>query len=324
MRKLLALPILVLALCACSGSTPPSPAPAQASGAAAQTSYPKTVAVGDTQVTIKAQPKRIVALSSETADIVLALVGPQNMVAVPNGSVTPGVGNMVDAAKKVANVLPSGITPDSEQILSYTPDLVLLTARHSGEQHAGDVLKSADVPTLAFKDKDLESPDAVKATITTLGEALNASAKASELNAAITQSVDKVTKTKFDDKPRVLSVFSRGGKLFISSAGSLQCNLIKMAHGECISAERGFNTPTPVDAEQLLSLNPDVIIVEDFYNSGLGPFKGLLSNPAVATVPAIAKQRVQAIPMTLISSTATFKLGDGLLEVAKLLHPGKM
>ena len=142
----------VLALSACAGESAPeaAPEPAAASGApdpgtsdldtstpaSRAEDWPRTVSVGGAELTLDAPPARIVATSTEVGDLALELVGHERVAAVSAGSATEGTGNQLDAARRVATVLPAGNDPDTEKLLSLEPDLVLLVGRHAGEHDA--------------------------------------------------------------------------------------------------------------------------------------------------------------------------------------------
>ena len=118
-----------------------------------QAQWPRTVTVGDHDVTVQSQPKRIVALSTEVADLALELVGPERVVAVTKNALDETSGNQVELARQVPNAIANSTKPDPEQILSYEPDMVLMTSRHDQEQSASELLGASDVPTAAFSSR---------------------------------------------------------------------------------------------------------------------------------------------------------------------------
>ena len=105
-------------------------------------------------------PSRIVAVTSETADMALLLAGPEAMAAVAVGSQSTEQGMVPDLANQVAETLPHGITPDAEQILSFNPDLVVATIRHGSEQSTADQVASAGVQMVEFPSSSFNSPEA--------------------------------------------------------------------------------------------------------------------------------------------------------------------
>lgn len=58
-------------------------------------------------------------------------------------------------------------------------------------------------------------------------------------------------------------------------------------HPSAIAREKGWKQATPIDAETIIALAPEVILVEDFKGMGTKPFQPIPSNPAPAEIPAI-------------------------------------
>ena len=321
----LALPLL---LAACSpgtdqpgaGAEPPSQA---AAGGAAAEEWPRTVTVGEQEVEIAGPAQRVVALSTETGDLALHLVGHQRVAAVATGSVTDGAGNELAEAAQVETVLPPGTTPDPEQILALEPDLVLLTSRHEGEEDAAEILAASGVPALVFDADDFDSPGAVAASVRTLGTALGAEEAADQAAQQLETQVAEVETriAEAEQSPRVLTLMARGDQVMITGMGSTLTTLTEAAGGTPVAAEQGWNGTVPADPELILASDPEIILVEDFRGTGLDPFTELLDSPALADVPAIAEDQVHLVPSQQASGSAGLHLADGLRTVAALVHP---
>ena len=326
----LALPLL---LGACSaGAEPTTERPAgdddaattgQDAAGGATTGWPRTVEVHEASVEIAAAPQRVVALSTETGDLALELVGHDRVAAVATGSVTEGAGNQLDEAGQVETVLPPGTTPDPEQILALEPDLVLITSRHEGEESAADILAESGVPALVFTSADFGTPDAVAASLRTLGTALGAEGQAETAAEALEAQVAEVTRAVAGatEQPRVLTLMARGDQVMITGLGSTLTTLTQLAGGDAVAEEQGWNGTVPADPELLVAAAPDVILVEDFRGTGMAPFTDLLAAQALSGVPAIAADQVHLVPSSEVSGSAGLHLADGLRTVAALLHP---
>ncbi|MCG2799811.1 MAG: ABC transporter substrate-binding protein [Cellulomonas sp.] len=311
-----------LALAGCSG-TSSAATPAASPSASATAAYPRTVSVGDRDVTLTAQPTRIVPMSWEVSDLALELAGPERMAAVSDGSLSATSGNHVALAEQVATVLPYTTEPDPEQVLALAPDLVLLVARHPGEQTVADTLEQSGVPVVVFSDADFATPDALAASIVVLGRLFGTEQVAQDAADTLQDQVAEVTSAVADvsDRPRVLVLMARGPKVMEQSQDATLNVLVELAGGTAIAVEQGLDQTVPVDAEQILAANPDIILAEDFEGSGLGPFGSVLSSAALVTVPAVANQQIHAISTTIASSTSTTRTGEGLREIAELLQP---
>ncbi|WP_104082307.1 ABC transporter substrate-binding protein [Cryobacterium sp. Y11] len=295
---------------------------ASAAASVSEESWPRTVTVGESSVTIAAKPVRIAALSSETGDLALALADPSRFVAIAAGSVAEGTGTQLAAAGKVGTVLPAGTTPDPERVLALNPDLVLLTGRHGGEQQTQKVLEELGIPVLAFSSADFASLGGLENSIDVLGAALGQQADADALISELHDMTDAVIAqvAGVTDSPRVLSLMARGGKVFILSAESMLNSLVGISGGDAIAVSSDITAAIPADVETIVAMNPDVILVEDFQGAGLAPFEALLGHAALAAVPAIVDSEVHTVSSTLASATSGLNTADGLAVIAELLH----
>lgn len=310
-------------LTGCAADDAPAGAAADTpASAATEGTWPRTVTVGDGDVELAAAPQRIVALSTETADLALQLAGPERLVAVPTSATDPSAGNQVDAAKQVEVHLATGTSPDPEQILSLEPDLVIMTGRHGAEQSASDLLAGSGVPTATFTSADFAGPLAVAESVERMGELLGEEAAAGELSAGIAAEVDDVEAAVADaeDRPTAIVLFQRGGQKMIMGANSATTSMVEQAGGVSLAADEGWHAAVPADPETILRLDPDVIFVQDFRGAGRGPFEELLRNPALAGVAAIEGDRVEVLDARTTSGTAGTRIGEGLRAIAAALH----
>ena len=316
--------LIVAALGLAGCATTAAPDADEAPGSTTETgTWPRTVTVNGSEVTLAAQPVRIVALSTETGDLGLELVGPERFAAVANGSVTPGTGNRLEEASKVATALPAGTKPDPETILALQPDLVLMTGRHAGEQDVAAVLESSGVPTVAFESSDFATPNGVVESITELGALLGAENAASTITTALRGQIEQVTSVVAgaSTSPRVAVLFARGGKAMLMGKGSATTELVTLAGGTSVAGELGWMQAVAADPETIIAAKPDVILVQDFRDQGLAPFATLLENPALAGVPAVADGKVKLVDAETTSGTSGSRIGEGLRAIASVLHP---
>ena len=114
-----ALPLAAVVACSSSEETAQQPSSSE-TATSQQAQWPRTVTVGDHDVTVQSQPKRIVALSTEVADLALELVGPERVVAVTKNALDESSGNQVELARQVPNAIANSTKPDPEQILSLS------------------------------------------------------------------------------------------------------------------------------------------------------------------------------------------------------------
>ncbi|MGP5695437.1 ABC transporter substrate-binding protein [Brachybacterium alimentarium] len=308
---------------ACSSADGSDPSAASDGGDGSAGSWPRTVTLGNSEITLDAAPQRIVAVSTETGDLALELVGPERMAGLVEGAQDPSSANQSELAQQVEDTVVGAPSPDPEQILSLEPDLVLLTERHDGEESVGASLTASGVPCAAFASSDFESPQSVAGVIAALGGLLGAEDAAAQVTAAMQQQIDEVEAAveAAQDAPRTLGLFVRGPSTMMFADSSSTSTLIELAGGTSIATESGWHSAPAADPEVLIDAAPDVILVQDFHGGGLGPFSALLESPALADVPAIAENRVHLIDALTTSGSAGARLGEGLRQIASLLHP---
>lgn len=73
--------------------------------AASDGSWPRTVTLGNSEISLDAAPQRIVAVSTETGDLALELVGPERMAGVVEGAQDPSSANQSELAQQVEDTV---------------------------------------------------------------------------------------------------------------------------------------------------------------------------------------------------------------------------
>lgn len=300
--------------CSATGAGASSPAGSSSSSAA---QWPRVVSVDGQKVTIPAEPSRVVAVTSDTSDLAIQLVGPSRMAAISVTSQSSAMGTAVDLAKQVPNTLPSTTDPDPEKVLSYKPDLVVSTLRHDGEKTANQQIEASGVPVVSFSSDDFGTPEGVASVITTLGQALGEQTKAEQLSSELLASVKATDAERGTTHPTALSLMARGNSVMAMDDNQMLAGLVKRAGATNAGASVGLTQTRPVDAELIAKTNPQVIFLEDFMGLGNKPFASLLSNPALASVPAIVSKQVYVIPMTQASGISGTWTGDGYRSIVK-------
>ncbi|ASO20594.1 iron complex transport system substrate-binding protein [Actinoalloteichus hoggarensis] len=310
--------LAVLLPAACG--VPAEPAP-ESDGGAAQAGYPRLVERdGAEAVTIESEPRRIAALSPDAAEATLELVGPDRLVAVPRNLTSPSLGNHVEDAAAVPEQLPPGNEPDPDHVLSLEPDLILVTPRHGGEQDALAVLGETGVPVLALEQWD--GLDDIAANLLLLGEVLDAEDRAASLVAEMAERREAVADAVAGrDRPSVLGLSNQAGTPFVIGPDAFTSGLIELAGGDAAAETAGVRATGPADPETIVAADPDAILLVDVTGGGRGSFDSVLSNPAVADLPAAAEDRVLLLPAASAFPTGVTHTLDGLEALAGWLHP---
>ena len=300
----------VLGVTGCSAGQSPATSTSNTRPATA----PATVTVGGEEIRPDEKPVRIAALSSDVASLVAAIARPENIALITDlGEDTPDGPQVLTGDHGV----------DPELLLSAAPDLVLLTGRHGQEKDSGALLEQAGVRVAQFDAAtDWKDIDAILRNIDTLGTMLGERERAAQLRAEIEAVRSKVHSTPAPrPAPRVLALMSRGSQRMVVPSSALLHGLITEAGGDVLSA--GSGGPAPADPELIASLNPDIILIEDFRGRGRQDFGDILANPAVSQVPAVAHAQVHYLPSDRVTVAGAAFVGDGLTAVADAVSSGE-
>ncbi|MBP3965165.1 ABC transporter substrate-binding protein [Paenibacillus lignilyticus] len=268
--------------------------------------YPLTLKdVTGTELTFQSAPARIVSLLPSETEIVYAVDAGASLVAVDNYSNYP----------KEAESLPKigDMDADIEKIVSLKPDLVL--ASYTMGSAVVDKLRSLQIPVFAT---DPKTYDAVMEKVKQIGEILDKNEQAAAVTAQMEQVREQVVNAVKDaPKRNVYLEFAPGWTV---GKGEFLDELITLAGGINIASEQGWYE---IDPESVVKSNPDQIIYASMTlaEGEKNPIlTGIETRPGWATINAIKNKQVFEVdqdPLTRVGP----RLADGLLEVAKKLHP---
>jgi iron complex transport system substrate-binding protein len=277
---LTAMPALaLLAACGSSGGTTTTTASAAASTSTQPATYPVTVTGDKGQVTIPAQPKKIVSLAPADTEILYAIGAGSQVVAVDDQSNYP---------QGVPTTKLSGYKPNAEAIAAYAPDLVVLSGDDNGVVAA---LTKLDVPALVLGAP--KTLDASYAEYATLGKATGHEAEAAKVAqqvkdriAAAVASVPASGKGLKVYHELDQTYFSATSTTFIGSLYSLfgLKNIADQAKG----AENGY---PQLSAEYIVKAAPDLVVLADTQCCQQSEAT-LAKRPAFDSLPAVKTDKV--------------------------------
>jgi iron complex transport system substrate-binding protein len=98
-------------------------------------------------------------------------------------------------------------------------------------------------------------------------------------------------------------------------AGETQDEMTRLAGGINAAAEAGYKGFGNCSYEQLLKMDPDVLLV-----SSPKMVQLVLNEPMLSTLKAVKTKRIAVVPGNLYNSTTQF-IVDGIETLAKQLHP---
>ncbi len=303
---LMAVVLMLVALTACA---PASPTPVPPTAAPT----PSSVTVTDDanrSVTIVGVPQRIVSLAPSTTEIAFALGLGSRVVAVDSFSDYPS------GVKSLSQVTTSPL--NFEQVVSFKPDLVLA----AGLQSPDDIKKLEDLKlTVLVVGSANTTFDSVYADIALVGQATKTSAQAQSVTDAMRQKVQaveaKIANAK--TKPRVYWELDSTdpSKPYVPGPGSFINDIITMDGGVNVAA----NVKSPyaqVNAEEIISANPQIIILSDAaYGTTVESVK---TRPGWSVIDAVKNNKIFPIDDNLVSRPGP-RIVDGLEAAAKLIHP---
>jgi iron complex transport system substrate-binding protein len=235
--------------------------------------------------------KRVIALANGAAEIIVAM-----------GLKPILIGRDIASTEEILLDIPivtNGHQVVAENILKLNPDLVLIDDA-TGPKSTIDSLRQSGIDVVqvrqawTFSDIDLKIAD--------IAGAISAIPSGVALSREIGQSLTAVKAA--DRKARILFLYLRGGNsiYLLGGKGSGADSLITAINCIDVGAEFSADPFTPVSAEILAGLNPDVILVMSKGLASVGGVTGLRELPGVAQTEAGKKGRILAVDDSLLLS----------------------
>jgi len=313
--------LLTLALCACTaGATATAPVPPSPTGfarASVEPYYPLTLTDdAGREVTIEAEPGRIVSLAPSNTEIVCALDACDRIVGVTDFDDYPPEVAEIDDVVIAAQV-------DVERVVAAEPDLVLAAGNELTPSAVIEQLDELDLPVLVLYP---ESLDGVYADIALVGTVLDRAVEADQLVADMEDRVAEVVAAVAGaERPLVLyEVFSSEGTTYTAGEGSFIAALLELAGATALTGDaQGL-----IAAEDLVAADPELILL------GTASYDPSLADPetALATVAArpgwgdlAAVQAGQVLPYLddIVTTRPGPRIVEGLESLARAIHPDR-
>jgi iron complex transport system substrate-binding protein len=259
------------------------------------------------------QPRRIVSLVPALTEMLFAIgAGPQ-VVAVssydefpPQVKSLPRVGALLD--------------PDTERILSLTPDLVVT---YGSQVDLQTQMQRAAIATYDYRHGGL---DHIFTTIRELGQRTGRGTEAQTVVAGIESRIAAVkARVAGKPRPRTLLVFSREARalrnVYVSGGRGFLHDMLVAAGGEDVFGDVGRES-LQATTETILARAPDVILELRSENIPVG--KALDEETQawsrLGAVPAVRTGRVYFITGQQMTVPGP-RVADGIERMAKVLHP---
>ncbi len=255
-------------------------------------------------------PQRIISLAPGNTEILYTLGLADKLVAVTNYCDYP-----LEAKEKPS--IGGFSTPNLEEIVNHSPDLVLATSIHESE-----IIPSLENRGITVFALDAKTLDEVLAAITLVGKITAQEKEATqiitEMQTRIKAVTDKTEKLLQEQQPRVFYVVWHDP---LMTAG------LETTHDELISKAGGLNIASAlsgyanIDLEVIIEANPEVMIASTTSGSSEDQiFQFLKNEPRLKDTDASKNDRIYLTDGNLVSRDGP-RLVDGLELFAKIIHP---
>ncbi|MEW1683661.1 ABC transporter substrate-binding protein [Streptomyces sp. NPDC093594] len=312
-----------MVLAAGCGSSDESGGDAKAT-AAVTTGFPVTIDNCGVKTTYDRPPSRVVTIHQHPAELMLALGLRDRMVgtAFPDSAVLPELRKDYEAIPELSEREPS-----FEKILDVEPDFVYGgygSAFAENEGRSRKAFADAGIDTYLNREYCGEKQVTMKDTydeIRTIGKVFGVPDRADQLVADLEGRVGQAAGTVEDEPEVPVFVYDSGDKSAFTAGGkSLGTELIRLAGGENVFADLD-DVFGDVSWEQVVERKPEVIAVYDYAGAGSVEEKKefLLSQPALADVPAVRNKRFVVLPLT--ATLVGVRSAHAVEDLARGLHP---
>jgi iron complex transport system substrate-binding protein len=282
-----------------TGPTSPSPAAA----------FPVTLTDDEgTEITLRAEPRRVIGLSPATTETLFALGVDEKVVG----------GTDFDDFPPEAAALPDVATFNGvliEKVVELEPDLVI--AAGNAFTPAADIerMRDLDIPVLVVY---AESVEEVLADIRLIGAAVGAGEEADDIAAGMTSRIGEVRTAAAAraERPRVFYQIGSEPEIYGPAPDSFIEDMIELAGGDPITT--GDPNVFSIPLERLVQEDPEVIVVGDA-QYGVCP-ETVMERRGWQSMTAVRRGDVRAIDDTIVTRPGP-RLAEGLAALALAIHP---
>jgi cobalamin transport system substrate-binding protein len=257
-------------------------------------------------VTIRANPQRIISLAPNITEILFALGLGDRVAAVTSYCDFP---EEAKTKEKIGDTL----HPNLERIIGLKPDLVLTSTASQLE----DLTRRLDQLAVPLYVTNPRTVRETAASIRKIGEATGASARAAEIADDMEQRISAVEmRVKGLPQPRVLYVLQTG-PLITAGRNTFINDLIRIAGGQSISGDETADYPQ-YSRETVIARAPEVIIAPSSHGKEFVRVEDLRRD--FPTTPAVRSNRIVTVNPDWVDRPGP-RIVDGLEELARGLHP---
>lgn len=313
-RLFLAVLILVTAACTSPASTgaPSNPngtsiVPTDAPPTAAPT-FPITLTDDEgTDVTIPAEPRKIVSLTPATTETLFAIGAGSRVVGkVEDIANFPAEASAVPIVATFAGV-------DVEKIVASGADLVVSGGTGLTQGSAVEKLRNAGIPVLVSYPTTI---DEVLAGIRLIGTAVGLPDAGATLADSISGQIGDLSSIAgtIEELPRVFYEIDVTGGIFTPPADSIYGEMFELAGAELIPGDANYS----ISLERLVDANPQVILLGD---AAYGVTKeSVAARAGWSGMTAVKDGRIVAVDDIVITRPGP-RIAEGLKALIQAIHP---
>ncbi|MFD8961081.1 ABC transporter substrate-binding protein [Streptomyces anulatus] len=315
--------LLPLALTACSSSDGATTATGD-KAAAKSDGFPYTVKNCGVTTTFKAPPKRVVTMNQHVTEIMLELGLKKSLVgtAYLDDQVLPKYAEDYASVPVIAKEYPS-----YEQVLATNPDFVYGgygSAFTAGDGRSREALKKSGIESRLNTEsctKGDQPMDTLYEEIREVGRTFGVTDRAEAWIKQAKADNAATAKKLADLKPVSVFVYDSGDKTAFTAGGEgIGNELIERAGGTNVFAD--LDKPFgDASWENVVARKPEAIVIYDYGATTVEQKnKRLLTDPALADVPAIKNKRFAVMPLS--DAVLGVRVPAAVDKLAAQLHPG--
>lgn len=268
-------------------------------GAATASARPVTLVDENRRVTVLARPaERVVTIPLPAAAMLMTVDGGSRrlvgMSSVSKSAIAEGILKKIfPASLKIrSDVAGDGFMPNVETLLEARPDLVLQWGDRGRD--VIEPMTRLGIPVATLKYGSIE---AVHAWLRLMGKALGRDGNADGMirwsDGVLADMRRRTGSIPGAEKPRVVYFLRFLSGMQVAGRNTNQDFDIRVAGGKNPAA--GLSDFKPVNMEQILSWDPEVILLNNF-EAGLTP-QDVYGNPLFSSVSAVKHRRVYKMPL---------------------------
>ena len=246
-------------------------------------SFPRTVRVGETEVSIPRKPERIISLSPSNDEILCALVDEKRIAGLSKFSKDEETSYVAEAARRIN----SFVDRNAEQIVSLQPDLAL-AARYAKVDLRG-LLAETGTPLIVTT--DFRNFADIEANLRLIGRAVGEETRAEAVIEEMRRKLDAARSRLRPERAGLRVLYLASGN-FSSGSGTSIHEILTAAGLKNAAAEAGIKGHVKLAPEQIIGIDTDLILIASGYERDRGFRQALENDAQLSAIKAIREKRI--------------------------------